>query len=98
MLLVWFSWLLYVFFKFKDTFGGYLLLCVFVLIIFIRSCFICTIVGLFVLLKKGQIVGLKSVFFCLVLCKVFTGWAKNLYLQEVFVYFALLGVRYLLMF
>jgi len=65
-------------FLFEDMFGDYLLLCIFVLIIFIRSCFICAIVGLFVLLKRGKIVGLKSVFSCLVLCKVFTVWAKNL--------------------
>jgi hypothetical protein len=64
-------------FLFEDMFGDYLLLSIFVLIIFIRSCFICAIVDLFVLLKKGQIVGLKSVLSCFVLCNVFTVWNKN---------------------
>jgi len=41
------------------------------------SCFVCTVVDLFMLLKRGKVVELKSVFFCLVLCKVFTVWAKN---------------------
>jgi len=37
-----------------GAFGDCLLLCIFVLIIFIRNCFICAIVGLFVLLKGAK--------------------------------------------
>jgi len=69
----------------RGTFGDCLLLCIFVLIIFIRSCFICAIVGLFVLLKKGKKVGMNQFFLVWCWYKVFAVWAKNVKLQEVFI-------------
>ena len=35
---------------------------IFVLTVFIRSCFVCAIVGLFMLLKEQKIIGVESVF------------------------------------
>jgi len=54
----------------QGFFGDCLLFCIFVFIIFIKNCFICAIVGLFVLLKLGKKLGLIS-FFLLVLIQGF---------------------------